>query len=212
MAIVKHCPNCGNETADEEEFCTECGYRLRYDHHHRIMNDSDDKMGFFENLTDKTSFPIIVFAFVIFGVFLFVGALFWSSFMSSGSLDLITYLMLTVVFAVFFGVIFVGYKGCVDKSYVMPNVALYSGSIFAVVLCGIGLIFTFLMGILSAMSSAFSAMSGSSSYGSSYQPATPSYVPNVDLSGVFKIVLFILLIPVAAYFGVYLGYILKENI
>ena len=212
MAIVKHCPNCGNETADEEEFCTECGYRLRYDHHHRIMNDSDDKMGFFENLTDKTSFPIIVFAFVIFGVFLFVGALFWSSFMSSGSLDLITYLMLTVVFAVFFGGIFVGYKGCVDKSYVMPNVALYSGSIFAVVLCGIGLIFTFLMGILSAMSSAFSAMSGSSSYGSSYQPATPSYVPNVDLSGVFKIVLFILLIPVAAYFGVYLGYILKENI
>lgn len=94
----------------------------------------------------------------------------------------------------------------------MPNFALYSGSIYAVVLCGIGLIFTFLMGIVSVISSAFSAMGSSSPYGSSFQLSTPSYVPNIDLSGVFKIILFILLIPVAAYFGVYLGYILKNNI
>lgn len=212
MAIVKHCPNCGNETTDEEEFCTECGYRLRYDHHHSIMNAASDKKGFFDNLADKTSFPIIAFAFVIFGVFLFIGSMFWSSFMSSGSLDMITYIMLTVVFAVFFGGIFVGYTGCADKSYVMANVALYSGSIFAAVLCGIGLIFTFLMGIFSAMSSAFSSMGGSSTYGGSSQPAAPSYLSNIGLSGFFKIILFILLIPVAAYFGVYLGYILKDNI
>ena len=211
MVIVKHCPNCGNEITDEGEFCTECGYNL-LDNSPRILRATKDEKGFFDNLVEKTSFPVMVFAFVIFGIFLFVGALFWSSFMSNGSLDLLTYLMLTVVFAVFFGGIFVGYKGCVDKSYVMPNFALYSGSIYAVVLCGIGLIFTFLMGILSALSSAFSSMSSSSPYGSSYQPTTPNYVPNMDLSGVFKIILFILLIPVAAYFGVYLGYILKENI
>lgn len=201
MDIVKHCPNCGSVISEEDmEFCTECGYNL-------TENDEAPK-GFFDNLADKTSFPLIIFSFVIFGVFLFVGSIFWSSFLASGSVDLITYLLLVVVFSVFFGGIFIGYMGCEDKTYVLPNFSMYLGSIFAVVLCGIGLIFTFLMGILSAISSAFSSMGSSSLYGS----ATPSYTPSIDLSSVFKIILFILLIPVAAYFGVYLGYYLKQNL
>lgn len=83
---------------------------------------------------------------------------------------------------------------------------MYLGSIFAVILCGIGLIFTFLMGILSALSSLMPF--GSS--GSSYQAPTTSFAPSADLSFIFKIILFILLIPVAAYFGVYLGYLLRD--
>ena len=201
MDIVKHCPNCGSVISEEDmEFCTECGYNL-------AENDEAPK-GFFDNLADKTSFPLIIFSFVIFGVFLFVGSIFWSSFLASGSVDLITYLLLVVVFSVFFGGIFIGYMGCKDKTYVLPNFSMYLGSIFAVVLCGIGLIFTFLMGIISAISSAFSSMGSSPLYGS----ATPSYTPTIDLSSVFKIILFILLIPVAAYFGVYLGYYLKQNL
>ena len=201
MDIVKHCPNCGSVISEEDmEFCTECGYNL-------TENDEAPK-GFFDNLADKTSFPLIIFSFVIFGVFLFVGSIFWSSFLASGSVDLITYLLLVVVFSVFFGGIFIGYMGCKDKTYVLPNFSMYLGSIFAVVLCGIGLIFTFLMGIISAISSAFSSMGSSPLYGS----ATPSYTPSIDLSSVFKIILFILLIPVAAYFGVYLGYYLKQNL
>ena len=97
---VKHCPNCGHEITDEEEFCTECGYNIM-NNSPRIVRAANDEKGFFDNLVEKTSFPVMVFAFVIFGVFLFVGALFWSSFLSNGSLDLITYLMLTIVFAVF---------------------------------------------------------------------------------------------------------------
>lgn len=191
---------------DDIEFCTECGYNLFG------KNVTETPKGFFDNISEKTSFSIIVFSFVIFGIFLFVGSLFWMSFLSSGTIDFLTYIMMTIVFAVFFGGIFTGYFGCRDESYVIPNFSVYMGSIFAVVLSGIGLIFTFLMGILSMLSSFFSSMGGNSAYGSTYQSATPSYTPNIDLSGVFEIILLILLIPVAAYFGVYLGYFLKQNI
>lgn len=206
MSIVKHCPNCGSVLEDGSEFCSECGYNLTNKVQKLETNKSN---GFFEDLVEKTSFPIIIFSFIIFGVFLFVGSIFWSSFMANGFMDLITYLLLVVVFSVFFGGIFIGYVGCKDKSYLIPNFSMYLGSIFAVVLCGIGLIFTFLMGIISALSSIFPS---SSSYASTYQSSTTSYMPSLDLSGIFKILLFIFLIPVAAYFGVYLGYILRESI
>lgn len=207
MVNLKFCPNCGNEILDEDiEFCTECGCNIYHPTHQVNANSK----GFFDNLVEKTSFPIIMFSFIIFGIFLFVGSIFWSSFLASNSIDLITYLLLVVVFSVFFGGIFTGYYGCKDKSYLIPNFSMYLGSIFAVVLCGIGLIFTFLMGILSALSSVLPFGSSSSSYATNY--STPSYTPSVDLSFIFKIILFILLIPVVAYFGVYLGYILKENI
>jgi hypothetical protein len=68
------------------------------------------------------------------------------------------------------------------------------------------------MGILGVLSSALSSSPLASSYGSSYQSTTPNYIPSIDLSGYFKIILFILLIPVAAYGGIYLGYFLKQNI
>ncbi len=203
MPIIKHCPNCGNVISDDDiEFCTECGYNLLGE---SVNNDSK---GFFDNLAEKTNISVIIFSFVIFGVFLFAGSILWSSFLSNGSIDLITYLMLTVVFSVFFAGIFIGYFGCRDKSYVIPNFTMFLASIFAVVLSGIGLIFTFLMGIIATISSAFSSLSSNSAY----QPTVPSYAPSVDLRGIFEIVLFILLIPVVAYFGVYLGYLLKQNI
>ncbi|WP_295114927.1 zinc-ribbon domain-containing protein [uncultured Methanobrevibacter sp.] len=208
MTIIKHCPNCGCELSDDAEFCTECGYRLSRNNSETLNSQS----GFFNTLNQKVNYSVIVFSLVIFGVFLFVGSIVWSSFMANGSIDLVTYILLTIVFSVFFGGIFVGYVGCIDKSYVLPNFSMYLGNIFAVVLCGIGLIFTFLMGILSAVSSAFSSLGGSSIYRSSYQPAASNFSHSVDLSFIFKIILFMLLIPVAAYFGVYLGYIIKENI
>lgn len=208
MVSLKFCPNCGNEITDDDvEFCTECGCNLL----HPTEESNVKSNGFFSDMAEKTSFPIIVFAFIIFGVFLFVGSIFWSSFMSGGSIDLITYLLLVVTFSVFFGGIFVGYKGCEDKTFVIPNFSMYLGSVFAVVLCILGFIFTFFMGIFSALSSIFSG-SSSTAYSNSLQTQTPSYAPSIDLSGVLKILLFILLIPVAAYLGVYLGFILKENI
>jgi len=208
MVSLKFCPNCGNEITDDDvEFCTECGCNLL----HPTEESNVKSKGFFNEMVEKTSFPIIVFSFIIFGVFLFVGSIFWSSFMSGGSIDLITYLLLVVTFSVFFGGIFVGYKGCEDKTFVIPNFSMYLGSVLAVVLCILGFIFTFFMGIFSALSSIFSG-SSSTAYSNSLQTQTPSYAPSIDLSGVLKILLFILLIPVAAYLGVYLGYILKENI
>ena len=208
MVIIKHCPNCGSEISDDSDFCTECGYNLSNPNYQA----PGVKSGFFNTLNEKVNYSIIIFSFVIFGVFLFAGSIVWSSFLANGSIDMITYVLLTVVFAVFFGGIFAGYAGCEDKSYVLPNFSMYLGSIFAVVLCGIGLIFTFLMGILANISSAFSSLGGSSSYSSSHQPTASNFAPSVDLSSVFKIILFVLLIPVAAYFGIYLGYILKNNI
>ena len=207
--VIRICPNCGNKIMGKDvEFCTECGHDLSKSLSE--VNNSSSK-GFFDNLIEKTSFPIIIFSFIIFGVFLFVGSIFWASFIASGSIDIITYFLLIIVFSVFFGGIFIGYFGCKDNSYIVPNFSMYLGSIYAVVLSGLGLIFTFLMGIISALSSAFSG-SSSTAYSNSYQTLTPSYAPSVDLSFIFKIILFIFLIPVAAYFGVYLGYFLKENI
>ena len=200
MVNKKFCPECGNEIEEADvEFCTQCGCSLM----HPTPQSSN---GFFAQLTEKTSFPVIIFSFVIFGIFLFVGSMVWSLFLSNGLIDIITYIILTVVFSVFFGGIFIGYFGCQDKSYMIPNFSMYLGSIFAVVLCGIGLIFTFLNGIISLLSALFPS---GSSYGSSYQSSASS-LTSVDLSGMFKIVLFILLIPVAAYLGVYLGFILKD--
>ena len=200
MVNKKFCPECGNEIEEADvEFCTQCGCSLM----HPTPQSSN---GFFAQLTEKTSFPVIIFSFVIFGIFLFVGSMVWSLFLSNGLIDIITYIILTVVFSVFFGGIFIGYFGCQDKSYMIPNFSMYLGSIFAVVLCGIGLIFTFLNGLVSLLSALFPS---GSSYGSSYQSSASS-LTSVDLSGMFKIVLFILLIPVAAYLGVYLGFILKD--
>lgn len=209
MVSMKHCPNCGSEIEENDiEFCTECGHKLLKP----VQKVYDAPKGFFDNLAEKTSIPVIIFALAIFGAFLFVGSFIWSSLMANGMIDLITYLMLTVVFSVFFGAIFAGYFACKDQSYVVPNFSVYLGSVFAVVLSGIGLIFTFLMGILGVLTSALSSFSSSSSYASSYQPTTPNLASSMDLSVIFKIILFILLIPVAAYLGVYLGFILKENI
>ena len=197
MVSLKFCPGCGNEISENDvEYCTECGCNL-------INPVQQTSNGFFDELAKKTSFPVIIFSFIIFGIFLFVGSIIWSMFISNGSIDLITYLLLTVVFSVFFAGIFIGYFGCKDKTYLIPNFSMYLGSIFAVVLCGIGLIYAFLNGILSALSS---LLPTSSSYGSS----SASSLTSVDLSFFFKIILFILLIPVAAYLGVYLGYILKD--
>ena len=206
---MKHCPNCGNEISDSDvDFCTECGYNLSSN----IQNIEVDSKGFFDNLALKTSFPVLVFSFVIFGVFLFIGSIFWSSFMTNGKIDFITYILLTVVFSTFFGGIFMGYFACKDKSYVVPNLSMYIGGIFAVTLSVIGLIFTFLMGIISMVMSALSSFLSSSPLSSVYQPTVPDFTPSVDFSFIFKIILFILLIPVASYAGVYLGYLLKQNI
>ena len=183
MSIEKHCPKCRAIIDSDSEFCSDCGYDLRNSTLNMDMNESE---GFFDRLSEKTNISIIIFSFIIFGIFLFVGSIVWSSFMANGFIDLLTYILLTVVFSVFFGGIFVGYCGCSDKSYVLPNFSLYLGSIFAVVLCGIGLIFTFLMGILSALSSDFSSFGSGSSIASNSQPITYAFTPSVDLSGFLK--------------------------
>ena len=207
MPIIKHCPNCGNALSDRDmEFCTECGHNLS---EKPVIKDS---IGFFDNLADKTNILIIIFSFILFGVFLFLGSFFWSLFLSNGSIDLITYLILTVIFSVFFAGIFIGYFGCQDKSYVIPNILLFIGSLFAVILTSVGLLFSIFMGIITTISSAFSSLNSNSVSGVAYQPTNPILPSSVNLNSIFEIILFILLIPVVAYFGVYLGYLLKRNL
>ena len=204
MPIKKHCPNCGNEISYENEFCTECG--------HDLINGTagpktDVSNGFFDNLPQKANIPVIIFSFVIFGIFLFIDSFIWSSFMKNGSIGFSTYLLLTLIFSVFFASIFVGYFACRDKSYVVPNFLVYIASIYAVIFSIYGLLFTFLMGFMSVLSSISPLGSGSSSTGAS---SASNIASSMDLSFIFEIILFILLIPVVSYVGIYLGYYFKD--
>lgn len=214
---VKYCPNCGSEISDEGiEFCTECGSSLSL----KVIPKDNVSKGFFDDVIDKTSFSIIIFAFVVFGIFLFIGSFVWGSFMALGSIDFVTYFILTVVFAVFFAGIFIGYFGCRDKSYIIPNFWLFLASIYAVVLTLFGLVYAFvnglgslLTGILGTGTPASSEpLAPSAASSSAYGSTVPSVDSSVILSLILKIIMFILAVPVAAYFGVYLGYFLKENI
>lgn len=204
MPIKKHCPNCGNEISYENEFCTECGYDLI---NGTAGPKTDVSNGFFDNLPQKANIPVIIFSFVIFGIFLFIDSFIWSSFMKNGSIGFSTYLLLTLIFSVFFASIFVGYFSCRDKSYVVPNFLVYIASIYAVIFSIYGLLFTFLMGFMSVLSSISPLGSGSSSTGAS---SASNIASSMDLSFIFEIILFILLIPVVSYAGIYLGYYFKD--
>ena len=209
MTNVKHCPNCGSELDIDNDFCSECGYDLK---NNVSIEQKNSGLRFFDNLTQKTSFPIIVYSFIVFGIFLFVGSIIWSSVMANGTIDFLTYIILTITFSVFFAGVFLGYFGCDDQSYVLPNFLVHMGCVYSVVLCVIGLIFTFLMGILGMLSSILPAGGSSPTYMGASQPTASNYVPSVDLSGYLKIFILILVIPVASYLGIYFGYFLKENI
>ena len=204
MPIKKHCPNCGNEISYGNEFCTECGYDLINGTRGAEINNPN---GFFDSLSQKINIAVIIFSFIIFGIFLFVGSIVWSSLMANGSIGFSTYLLLTIIFSVFFASIFVGYFACRDKSYVIPNFLVYIASIYAAILLICGFLFTFFMGITSALSSIFPLGSSSSS-------ATTSTAQNItsslDLSFIFEVILFILLIPVVSYMGIYVGYYFKD--
>ena len=209
MTDIKHCPNCGSELDIDNDFCSECGYDLR---NNTLTEQKNMPLGFFDNLGQKASFPIMVYSFIVFGIFLFVGSMIWTLFMANGSIDLLTYLILTIAFSVFFAGMFVGYFGCKDQSYKLPNFLVHIGSVYAMILCITGFVFAFLMGILGMLSS-ISPFGGSGSTYSGVAPSTaPNYAPSIDLSGYLKIFILILAIPVASYLGIYLGYFLKENI
>lgn len=203
MAIVKKCPKCGSMQEGDGKFCSSCGCNL---------NINQNKL--FDRINDKLNVSSLIFSFIIFGIFLFVGTVFWSIFLSSGSIGFTTYLLLTVVFSVLFSTIFIGYTACRDESYIVPNFAVFTASIFALLLCGAGLVFSFVMGFSSALSSIFSPVDSTSSYTGNYNTyyadsgnrllSTPSFN-----FGIY-IILFIILIPVAAYLGVFIGFKLNK--
>ena len=62
MAIKKHCPNCGGKIEEDSLFCSECGNKL-------------ENIGFFDKLNKKTNFPLLIFSFIVLGVFLFIGSI-----------------------------------------------------------------------------------------------------------------------------------------
>ena len=68
------------------------------------------------------------------------------------------------------------------------------------------------MGIFGMLSSIFPGSGSNPTYTGASQSTASNYVPSFDLSGYLKIFILILVIPVASYLGIYLGYFLKENI
>ena len=241
MDNKKFCPRCGKELSMDSEFCTECGFNINSDVKTVASTSSPAKAvastaspvkavpvkensnfnGFFDNLSKKTSFPILVFAFVIFGVFLFIGSIVWGSLLANQSINFSLYLFLTIIFSVFFAGVFIGFVGCIDKSYVFPNFALYLGSIVAILLCGFGFLFSIIIGFASVLSSIYNPLSSGgsyygsdygSSYGGSYSGGSNDVVSSAGSGLGLDVIIYIFFIPLAAYAGVYLGYLLKNQI
>lgn len=190
MAIKKHCPNCGGKIEEDSLFCSECGNKL-------------ENIGFFDKLNKKTNFPLLIFSFIVLGVFLFIGSIIWGVTLSNGSISFQIYIILTVIFSVFFGGLFLGYFGCSEQKDVIYNFSLYFGSLMAILFFFFGLIFMAFMGVSATLSSMFNPYSAMS-----YSSSEPSYTaPNMDI-----LVFLVFLVPLFAYMGVFAGYILKENI
>ena len=196
----KICPNCGTVIYDGD-FCFECGTKL----------DVEDN-GFFSKVDEKTRLSTLIFSFIILGVFLFIGSFFWGIFTSNGMINFSMNVLLTVVFAVFFGGLFLGYTSCANDSYVAPNFILYFGSIVAAILCSFGALFAVTMAFSTALSSVFSSSPLTSSYGNSLSSSTGSNgVSSLISNFTVDIIIILLLIPAASYLGIYLGFIIKSK-
>ena len=158
----KVCSKCGSITYDGD-YCIECGNKLSSEHN-----------GFFDNINEKLSLSSLIFSFIILGLFLFIGSLFWGIFTSNGIIGFSTNVILTVIFAVFFGGLFVGYTSCGDNSYIVPNFLAYLGTIIAFILCIFGGLFALVTAFSAALSSVFPSSTSNSGYGSSSLSSTNS--------------------------------------
>ena len=199
----KTCPKCGAVTEDGD-FCYQCGTKLE--------NQSN---GFFNRLDEKISLSTLIFSFIVLGVFLFIGSLFWGIFTANGTIGFSTNLLLTVIFAVFFAGIVIGNANCVDDSYIVPNFLVYLGIIAAAILCGVGSFFAVTTAFTTSLSSAFSSSPLASTYGSSSSVSAAgntNIVSSLLSNFILDIVIIILLIPAAAYLGIYLGHTIKNKL
>lgn len=200
------CPNCGDVT-EEGDFCSQCGFKLNVNH-----------KGFFNKIDEKISLSTLIFAFIILGVFLFIGSLFWGIFTSNGSIGFTTNILLTTIFAVFFGGMFIGCVNCTDNSYIVPNFLVYLGTIAAAIVCGIGSLFAITSAFTSALSSVFSPSVPSGYGGNSYSASSlgggsdTGIVPSLLSNFMLEFLIIIMLIPAASYLGIYLGYIIRNSL
>ncbi|WP_149732754.1 zinc ribbon domain-containing protein [Methanobrevibacter millerae] len=201
------CPNCGNVVDDEGDFCSECGAKL------------NAKSEFLNKIDEKISLSSLILSFIVVGVFLFIGSLFWSIFSASGLIGFSTQTLLTLLFAVFFGGMFLGYVSCVNKSYVVPNFIVYLSAMIAAILCLVGGVFTVLSALTTSLASLFSSSPATSAYGSaSTYSSSVSGGGNTNIASslisnfIIDILIFVLLIPCASYLGVYVGYWIKNNL
>lgn len=197
------CPNCGT-LVDDGDFCSECGAKLNV------------KPLFSDKIDNKISLSSLIISFIVVGVFLFVGSLFWSIFSASGLIGFSTQTLLTLLFAVFFGGIFLGYTSCVDKSFIIPNFVIYLATIVAAILCGVGAVFTVLSALTASLASLFGSSQASSTYNSYSSPVSSggsdtNIATTLISNFIIDILIFVLLIPAAAYLGIYAGFLIKNN-
>ena len=89
--VEKICPKCRAVIYDGD-FCSECGTKLNVDDN-----------GFFNRVDSKLSLSTLIFSFIVLGIFLFAGSLFFGIFASSGTINFPTHVLLTVITSVFFG-------------------------------------------------------------------------------------------------------------
>ena len=166
-------------------------------------------------MDEKISLSTLILSFIVLGIFLFIESLFWGLFTSNGTIGFSTNVLLTVIFAVFFGGIVIGYVNCRDDSYIVPNFLSYLGVIAATILCGAGSFFAITTAFTSALSSVFSSSPLTSAYADtgSVSGASDTNIFSSVLSNFFlDIVIIILLIPAASYLGIYVGYLIKNNL
>lgn len=164
-------------------------------------------------MNDRINLLSILIGFLVAGIFLVLGSLFYSLFLSNGIIDFIIYIGLTVITAIFTGGITIGLIGCSDYHDAKTNSIAFILIIIDIIIIIFGLGFSTTMGLSSAINSVFGGSSSgfaSSSSSSGFEPATSITTSNNSPIIMFEILIMGILAIVAGIGGCYLGVFLKK--
>lgn len=144
------CKYCGAQINKDAQFCKNCGKNF------------NEENGLMDRLNGRIHLLSIVFGLVVAVIILFVGVSLFGLIIVNKVMDVTLYLFLVLFFMLFFGGIVTGITGSKNINQGMVNGAVLSSFTFIILGFIIGGYLLIMVGISSAISSAFGSTSASS--------------------------------------------------